>query len=328
MLVLSRSAVEELLDLDALVDAVALAMADLSAGRSSVPGRVAAMAPDGRGLLAAMPGYVPSADLLMAKAVTLFPGNAGTALPTHQAAIVVFDPNTGRPDAVLDGTAITEARTAAGSALSARLLAREDTEVLAIVGTGRQARSHARAMCRVRPIRRIRIAGRDLRKSAALAADLAGTLPADVTAAPSAREAVEGADLVCVTTDAPEPVIRRSWLPPGAHVTSVGMSRDGRELDSATVADALLCVESRGTALEPFPVGSNDLLVPLREGAITAGHIHAEIGELVTGERTGRASPEQLTLYKSTGCAEQDAAATALVLAAARRRGFGEEIPF
>ena len=161
MLVLDRGQVEALLDLDVLIDALAVAMVDLSRGVASVPDRVAAVVADRDGLLAAMPGFVPSAAVLMAKLVSLFPRNAGTGLPTHQAVIVGFDRDTGEPVAVLDGTAITAIRTGACSALSARLLARPDAAILAVLGTGVQARSHARAMCRVRPIREIRIAGRD-----------------------------------------------------------------------------------------------------------------------------------------------------------------------
>ena len=161
MLILNRLQVESLLDVDALIDALASAMADLSAGRASVPDRVAALVPEHEGFLAAMPGFVPSAKVLMSKLVSLFPHNAGTGLPTHQAVIVAFDPDTGQPVALLDGTAITAIRTGACSALSARLLARPDADVLAILGTGVQARSHARAMCRVMPIRQIRVAGRD-----------------------------------------------------------------------------------------------------------------------------------------------------------------------
>ena len=150
MLLVSRREVEELLDLDVLIDALAGAMADLSAGRASVPNRVGALVGDRDGLLAAMPGYTPSAGALASKLVTLFPRNAGTALPTHQAVIVVFDPDTGRPAALLDGTAITALRTGAGSALATRLLAREDAATIAIIGTGVQARSHGRAVTRVR----------------------------------------------------------------------------------------------------------------------------------------------------------------------------------
>jgi ornithine cyclodeaminase len=326
MLVLTHRDVEALLDLDALIDALAAAMADLSAGRASVPDRVAALVPGQQAFLAAMPGFVPSAGVLMAKLVSLFPRNAGHGLPMHQAVIAVFDPDTGAPAALLDGTAITAARTGACSALSARLLARDDAAVLAILGTGVQARSHARAMCRVRPIRRIRIAGRNPATAAALAAELSATLPVTAEPASSYRDALDGADIACAVSHAAEPVIRRPWLSPGVHITSVGFNPAGREIDDATIAAALVCVESRQAALAPFPAGSNDLLVPIQEGIITAGHIHAELGELVDGRKPGRSSREQLTLYKSVGVAVQDAAAAALVIAAARARGAGQQI--
>jgi alanine dehydrogenase len=326
VLVLSRSQTEALLDVDTLIDALAPAMADLSAGRASAPDRIGVQVPEHGGLLAAMPGYVPSAGALMSKLVSLYPHNAGGALPTHQAVIVVFDPGTGEPVALLDGTAITAVRTGACSALSARLLARHDADVLAILGTGVQARSHARAMCRVRPIRQIRIAGRDHAKAAALAAELSGTLQAEIRAVPSYREALQGAGIACATTHAAEPVIRRSWLTPGVHVTSVGYNQAGREVDDATVRDALVCVESRHAALAPYPAGSNDLLEPIRDGVIPAGHVHTELGELVAGTKPARQSPDQITLYKSVGVAVQDAAAAALVIAAARRQSTGQEI--
>ncbi|WP_432142398.1 ornithine cyclodeaminase family protein [Streptomyces sp. bgisy084] len=326
MLVLGRSQVEALLDLDALIDALASAMTDLSAGRASAPDRVAVAVPERDGFLAAMPGFVPSAGALMSKLVSVFPHNGGTPVPTHQALIVAFDPETGAPTALLDGTAITAARTAAGSALSARLLAREDASVLAVLGTGAQARSHAEAMCRVRPIRQIRVAGRDRTKAAALAGELSTALQVPVEAADTYAEALDGADIAAATTHSVEPVIRRSWLTPGVHVTSVGFNPDGREIDDATVAEALLCVESRQAALAPFPAGSNDLLRPLRDGVITEGHVHAELGELLAGDKPGRSSSQQITLYKSVGVAVQDAAAAALVVTAARKRSVGAEI--
>lgn len=326
MLVLARTDVEALLDLDALIEALASAMADLSAGRASAPDRVAALVPDHEGFLAAMPGFVPSAQVLMSKLVSLFPHNAGTTLPTHQAVIVAFDPHTGAPAALLDGTAITAIRTGACSALSARLLARTDASELAILGTGVQARGHARAMCRVRPIRRIRVAGRDPAKAALLAAELSAQLDIDVVAVRSYREALDGADIACATTHAIDPVVRREWLTPGVHITSVGYNRAGRELDDATISDALVCVESRHAALAPFPAGSNDLLIPIRDGVITADHVHAELGELVAGAKPGRTTPDQITVYKSVGVAVQDAAAVGLVLTTACQHGIGQRI--
>ena len=324
MLVLSRAEVGAVLDLDALIDALAAAMADLSAGRASAPARVAAFVAEREGFSAAMPGYVPALGALATKLVTLFPHNAAP-VPTHQALIAVFDPATGTPIALMDGTEITATRTAACSALSARLLAREDASVLAVLGTGVQARAHAVALPRVRPIREIRVAGRDAGKAAALARELRRDLDLDVEASTSFAAASRGADIVCATTAATEPVVRLAWLSPGAHVTSVGFG-PGREIDDDAIAAALLCVESRSAVLAPVPAGSNDLLDPIRRGVIAEEDIHAELGELLLGRRPGRTSAEQITLYNSVGVAVQDAAAAALVLEAARARHAGRDI--
>ena len=326
MLLLSRTEVEELLDVDALIDALAGGMSDLSAGRASVPNRVAARVDESDGLLLAMPGYAPSSGALVAKLVSLFPRNAGGELPTHQAVIAVFDPETGRPDALLDGEAITATRTGAGSALATRLLAREDAATLAILGTGVQARSHARAVARVRAFQELRVAGRDRSKAEALAEELAGELELRIVVAGSWEEACQGADVICAATHASEPVVRREWLAAGAHVNSVGFNPEGRELDDATVIASLVVVESRAAALAPVPAGSNDLLQPIERGLIGPDHVQAEIGELVDGSRPGRSSHGQLTLYKSVGVAVQDAVAAALVLRAARARGAGRDV--
>ena len=311
MLVLSRSQVEELLDLDALVDAVAAAQADLSAGAASMPPRIAALVPEQDGLLGVMPAYLPSAGLAC-KLVTLFPRNRDRH--THQAAIMVFDPANGSPVALMDGTYITATRTAAASALATRLLSREDATVLAVLGTGVQAQSHGRALARVRDFSEVRVAGRDPAKAGELAAELGGR------AVSSWQEALDGADVVAATTHADQPVVRREWLSPGVHVNSVGLNQSGREVDDATVAEALLVVESRASTLAPPPAGAPELV------GVPPERVHAELGELVRGEKPGRTSADQITLYKSVGVAVQDVAAAALVLEAARARGIGTNI--
>ncbi len=311
MLVLTRSEVEEVLDLDALVDAVAAAQADLSAGLASMPTRIAALVAEHEGLLGVMPAYLPSAGLAC-KLVTLFPRNRDRH--THQAAIMVFDPANGSPIALMDGTYITATRTAAASALATRLLAREDATILAVLGSGVQAHSHARALARVRDFTEVRVAARDSQKAEALAAKLGGR------AVGSWQEALDGADVVAATTHAAEPVVRREWLSPGVHVNSVGLNQSGREVDEATVADALLVVESRASTLAPPPAGAPELV------GVSPEHVHAELGELVRREKPGRTSDDQITLYKSVGVAVQDVAAAALVLAAARAMGVGTEI--
>jgi alanine dehydrogenase len=325
MLVLNKAEVESLLDLDDLVEVVGRAMADLSAGNASMPNRIAALVPDRDAFLAAMPAYLPSSRALTTKLVSLFPQNRDR--PTHQAVVVCFDPDTGTPIALMDAESITAARTAAGSALSTKLLAPEDARVLAILGTGVQARAHARAVVRVRPVERVMIAGRDPAKARALASDLAQELALPVEEAPTFEEAVRGADLVCATTHATEPVVRRAWVSPGTHIASVGFNSAGQgEVDPETVQAAFVVVEDRASALASPPSGAVELLLPIAAGLFDAGHIRAELGELVAGTAPGRTSPEEITLYKSVGVAVQDAAAASMVLAGARARGIGTDV--
>lgn len=317
MLVLSGPHVEELLDLDLLIDALAVAMADLSAGRVSIPPRTFAAADD-RGFLAAMPAYLGSSRQLAAKLVSGFPENEASGLAAHHGLVAVFDPDTGVPLAIMDGASITAIRTAAGSALATRLCARADARVLAIIGTGVQARFHARAVRRVREIDQIIVAGRDPAKSAALATEIGGT------SASSIEAAVAAADVVCVCTHATEPVVRRAWLRPGTHVNAVGFAA-GPELDPEVFADAIVVVESRSAAIGAYPNGAVDVTTAIERGLLARPDVR-EIGELVEGAAPGRTTPEQVTVYRSVGVAAQDAAAAGLVLDAARRAGVGTEI--
>ena len=299
MLVLGRDEVERLLDVEVLLGRLERAFVELSAGRASVPPRVAAFTPDG--FLAAMPGYVDG--VLAAKLVALFP----EAEPSHQALIAVFDPGTGTPLAVMDGTHITAARTGASSAVATRAVARDDARVLTILGAGVQGRSHLDAVRLVRDFEEVRIASRTFEHAQALAEEHGAT------AVESFEEAVRGADVVCCCTHASEPILRREWLSPGMHVTSVGAALDGPELDPETVRAGLLCVESR-VAFEPPPAGSFELQGLDPNDAV-------ELGEVLAGTRPGRADEEQITVYKSMGHAVEDAAAAALVLERASSSG-------
>ena len=310
MIVLSQSEVQELLDLDELVDALAAAHVDLSAGDASMPPRIAAFA-EQDGLLGVMPAYLPSAGLAC-KLVTLFPRNRDRH--THQALICLFDEENGTPIALMDGTYITATRTAAGSALATRLLARDDARVLAILGAGVQARAHAKALGRVREFTEIRVASRDRANAERLAEEIGGQ------AVDSWEEALRGADVVAATTHSAEPIVLHEWLSPGVHVNSVGANPSGSgEVDAATIAEALVAVESRDSTLAPPPAGAPEFMAGDHGDVV-------ELGELVSGARPGRTSLEQITLYKSVGVAVQDAAAAALVLAAARKRSVGREI--
>jgi ornithine cyclodeaminase len=323
VLVLSAAEVASLLDLDALADTLQAVMTELSAGLVPVPPRVAALVPEREAMLAAMPAYLPGTGVLAAKLVSVFPQNRDLA--SHHALICCFDPGTGAPVAVIDGTYVTAARTAAGSAVATRLLARPDAGRVAVIGTGVQARAHALALARLPGVRTVLIAGRNQSKAKALAEELSSAgHPAQ--AASSAEEAVRSADVVCTATHAASPVLRREWLRPGTHVNSVGYNTSGDgEVDQAIIREALVVVESRAAALAPAPAGAVELLHAIERRAVDASRI-VEIGQVAAGTAPGRADDAQLTLYKSVGVAVQDAAAAALVLAAARERGTGTRI--
>jgi ornithine cyclodeaminase len=329
VLILDAADVRAVLDRDALIEAVAAGLAELSDGAVSMPPRIAASVAENQGLLGAMPAHLPGSGVLGAKLVSIFPGNAGSRWPTHQAVVVLFDPATGAPEALLDGTVLTAERTAATSAVATRLLADPGAEVLAVLGTGVQGRAHALTVPRVCPaLRQVRIAGRNPAHAVALVSELEAELDVPLVAVDSFADAMAGAAVVCAATHSSEPVVRQEWLASGAHVNSVGFTVDGREVDGATVADALVVVESRSSALAAVPAGSNDLLWPIRDGLIDADHIGPELGELILGRAVGRSSPDQLTLFKSVGVAVEDLAAAALVVAAARARGVGRSFDF
>ena len=307
VLVLSEAEVTRLLDLDELLPALAGALRALSAGRASVPPRVAASAEDG--ILGAMPVHLAGVGL-GAKLVSVFPGNHGRGRPSHQALIALFDPADGTPLAVLDGTRITAARTGAAAAVAAGALARPDAAVLAILGAGVQGHAHLDAFPLVRDLREIRVASRTPGRAEALAE----RHPA-ARAVGSFQEAVAGADVVACCTDAREPVLEAGWLAPGCHVSSVG-GTFGPELDPGTVRAGRVFVEWRGAVTSPPPAGAHDLQ-GLDPGTVT------EIGEVLAGTRPGRTAPDELTVYKSTGHAVEDAAAAALVYRRALEGGAG-----
>jgi len=312
LLYLSRADVERLLDVDALLDALADAFVSFSSGQAFVPPRIGARVPD-RGLLGAMVGYLPGAGL-EAKLVSVFPHNEGGDRPSHQALIALFDEADGTPLALMDGTHITAMRTGGAAAVAARALAREDARVLAILGAGVQGASHLETFPRVREFAEIRVASRNAEKAAALA----GRHPR-ARVSPSFETAVRGADVIACCTDAAEPILRREWLSPGAHVSSVG-GTFGRELDPATLAEGSVFVEWRGAATNAPPAGATELqgLDPERL---------TEVGEVLVGIRPGRRSPDELTVYKSTGHAVEDAAAARLVYDRARKEGVGTRLP-
>ena len=295
-LMLDEAEVRHLLRMEDLIPAMARALADLSAGRVVQPVRTVLPITEHQGFFGIMPA---SAGALGAKLVTFYPRNEG--IPTHHALIVLFRPETGEPLAVMDGRLITEMRTAAASAVATQLLSRHDASVLALLGSGVQARSHLEALRLVRSFREVRVWSP--RNARAFARQFG------IQAADSAEEAVRGADVVTVATTSTIPVLSGEWLSPSTHVNAVGATRpDWRELDDETLRRARLFVDSREAATRE----SGDV--------IAAGKPVAEIGEVITGTQPGRVTTDEVTVFKSVGVAVEDVVSADLVYRQAARR--------
>jgi ornithine cyclodeaminase/alanine dehydrogenase-like protein (mu-crystallin family) len=298
VLILDEVAVRKFLHMPALIPAMERALRALSAGEVVQPMRVMMPVAEHGGFLGSMPAY--AGGQLGAKLVTFFPDNQG--VPTHHALVLLFQPATGEPLVVMDGRLITEMRTGAVSAAATRSLSRPDSSILAILGSGVQARSHLEALRLVRPFREIRVWSP--RNAAAFAERF------EVRLARSAEDAVRGADVVVVATTSRTPVLSGEWLSPGVHVNAVGAPRPGwRELDDNVLRQAKLYVESREAASRE----SGDV--------IAAGDIFAELGEVIGGARPGRQSAEEITLFKSVGVAVEDIASAELVYREAQAAG-------
>jgi len=327
VLVLNGEQVAQLLPMPQCIKVMRDALAALARGEALVPLRTVMRVPGVSGFLGLMPGYIsPRAGqegALGLKAVSVFPGNANRGIDTHQGAVLLFEADTGRLSALLDGAAITAIRTAAVSGVATDVLARPDASELAILGAGVQARTHIEAIAAVRPLRRVRIWSRTPERAAALAAELRPRFKVAVEAAPDVEAAVREADIVATVTASPEPILERRWLKEGAHINAVGSSIPAsREIDTATMAAARLFVDRRESALAE----AGDLLIPMKEGAVKADHIQAELGEVIIGRDPGRRSPSELTLFKSLGLAVEDVASAAYIVRRARETGTGQTL--
>jgi alanine dehydrogenase len=317
-LLLTEEHVKSVLPMTDLVASMESALARFSSGDVQQPVRTVLTIGPQRAWWGLMPAYVGDPATMGAKLVTVFNGNAARGLPTHLAMIVLFDPDTGALQALMDGRYITEARTAAVSAVSARHLARPDASTLAIIGSGVQARSHLEAYTEVRQLRDVRVWSPNAASRERFVDEMSGHAHAPVRATATAEAAVRGADLVVLATSSPTPVVDVSWISPGSHIVSVGACRpDQREMPPDLLAGARLFVDSRAAAL----VESGDVVMGIAEGHFRPEHIAGELGELVLGRAAGRQSPEQITVFKSLGMAVEDVAAADLVYRRALERG-------
>jgi ornithine cyclodeaminase/alanine dehydrogenase-like protein (mu-crystallin family) len=320
MLVLSEQDVRGVLDMASCVAAMEDVLARLSRGEVTNPLR-SLMMPPGPAAMGLMPAHAAGTDPVFAlKEIVVVPDNPGRGLDPHQGSVLLHDGTTGRLSAVLNASPITEIRTAAVSGVATKLLARPGSRTVAIIGSGVQGRSHVDAMQTVLEDPIIRIWSRNPSHAEALA------LETHSLVASSVEEALAGADIVCTTTSASEPIVERRWLAPGTHVNAAGAFPNGkaRELSSDTVGAARLFVDRRESTVHE----SGDFLVAAAELGLGPEHIVAELGELLNGTAEGRRSADELTVFKSMGIAAEDLAAAQLCVTRARERGLGVEVDF
>jgi ornithine cyclodeaminase/alanine dehydrogenase-like protein (mu-crystallin family) len=302
-LIVGADEVLTLLPMDECVTAMRQALTALARGEVTLPQRQALRQPDKKGLLGMMPSYLGgSHPALGIKVVTVFPGNHGTKFDSHQGAIQLFETEHGQLQAIIDAGSVTAIRTAAVSAVATDLLARKDVRILAILGSGTQARMHLEAIPLVRKsIREVRIWSRDYEHAKALRNR--GVSGLDIEAVESAQEAVKGAGIICTVTAATAPILKGAWISPGTHVNAIGASVPPfRELDSEAVVKSNFFVDRRQSAIEE----AEDFRAPKSEGLITDEHIKGEIGEILVGAVKGRTSEEEITIFKSAGLAIED----------------------
>jgi len=325
VLVIGERDVHELLPMRDCIDVMRRAFAGMATSRFVQPARIIAWQPDRTGAIAAMPAWLGEPLALGAKLISVFPQNRQAGMESHQGLVALFETQHGALRAILHAGAITAIRTAAVSGLATRLLANADAGILAILGSGTQARTHLQAMLEARRIRTVRVWSRNPENARAFAQQAASEHSSDVTAVDTVRNAVDGAEIVCTVTGSTAPILEGRWLADGAHVNAVGSSVPPfRELDTEAIVRGKLFVDSRESALrEP-----DDIRVPLAEGAIQESDLLADLAQLASGQHPGRTSKTEITIFKSVGLAIEDLAAANAIYERALAEGRGTAIKF
>ena len=323
MLILSETQVQGLIDIDELITALERAHIQYSTGKAVMPVRLVVPLPQIDGRITSMPGFLNEDKALGMKVVTYFQENPKQNLPSILATIMLFNAETGKMIAVMDGGYITAIRTACASAMASKVLSNPTASVLGVLGAGVQAKAHIRALCRVRKLDRIKIYSPSGTSAASVREELESQIGAVIEVARSAEETVRGSDLIVTATTAKDPIVTAAWLKPGAHINAVGSHRpDSRELDGATLARAKVFVDSRDAIMAEC----GDVLLALDEKSITPDHVRTEIGEVLARTKPGRSKTDEVTLYKSVGIAIQDVAAALLVYHKALAKNVGTHV--
>jgi ornithine cyclodeaminase/alanine dehydrogenase-like protein (mu-crystallin family) len=328
MLILTADEVRKALPMNEAIEAMKQAYASLSGGTAQVPLRTRLPIPGGEALSLFMPAYVSSPDgnALAVKVVSLFPTNPARGLAYIQAAVLAFDPETGRAVALLEGSSLTAIRTGAASGAAIELLARPESKVAAVFGAGAQGRTQLEAACTARRIEAAFIYDADHNKAHLFAEEMKGKdFIKDIRVALTSREAVQSSDIICTATTSNQPVFEDQYVKPGTHISAMGSyTPEMQEGPAETLQRARVFVDSRSASLEE----SGDLIQPLRAGLFDESHICGELGEVILGKVPGRQSTEEITYFKSVGVAVQDAMAAQVALNNAHKMGIGKEVNF
>ncbi len=324
--ILTGEEVRQVVTMAQAISSVKEAFLQLSTGKSILPLRTQVSVEDRDGVTLFMPAYLSASDALGAKIVSVFPKNVNKDLPTIHALVVLVNPETGQPAAVMDGSYLTALRTGAASGVATDLLARTEASVAAIIGAGIQGRTQLEAVCTVRAIKKAWVYDCLPDAASAFAKEMkehGDPLPADISVADSATQAVQEADIICTATTSSEPVLEDGDLKPGVHINGVGsFTPEMQEIPSLTVVRSKVIVDSRSASLAE----AGDLIIPLKEGLINEEHLHGEIGEVAAGKIAGREFEDEITFFKSVGLAVQDVAVAELIRRQAEELGLGKEV--
>jgi ornithine cyclodeaminase len=329
MLILTADEVYKALPMNEAIEAMKKAYASLSDGTAVVPLRTRLPIPNSEALSLFMPAFVNSQDgnALAIKIVSLFPTNPARGIAYIQAAVLVFDSETGRAIALLEGSSLTAIRTGAASGAAIDLLARVDGKTVAVFGAGAQGRTQLEAACTTRRIETAFVFDSTPDKARTLAEEMSSKsgITKDIRVAGSAREAIENADIICTATTSTKPVFDDKDLKEGIHISAVGSyTPQMQEVPAETLQRAKIFVDSRAASLEE----AGDLIQPMHAGLFDESHICGELGEVVLGRILGRQSQDEVTYFKSVGIAVQDAMAAQVALNNAHKMNIGKEVDF